>query len=128
MRANEENSATMRLRRPTSSRMVCADSSKSASNCWRALAMRALQRLDRHLDRRQRILDLVRDALRDLAPRGDALGAHQLIARAGQIAGHRVEGGGQLADLVARAHRHRGVEAAARRRRRRRRRARATGR
>ena len=50
----------------------------------------------------ERILQLVRQAPRQFAPRRHALGLHQPVALLGQFARHLVEGPGQLADLIAR--------------------------
>ncbi len=56
----------------------------------------------------------MRDAARDLAPRGDAFGAQELAASGGQLAGHVVERGQRGADLVPSMHGHLRVEVAAR--------------
>ena len=66
------------------------------------LLERAPQRLDRELDGEDRVLQLVRQAARHLAPGGDALGLQQPLARRAQLRGHGGEGAGQVADLVRR--------------------------
>jgi hypothetical protein len=70
------------------------------------LAPGLAQVVHRHLDRRQRVLDLVGQPARDLLPRRDALGDHQPLLGGAQILEHQVEGAGHLAELVGRGHRH----------------------
>src|SRR5690606_15016412 len=56
--------------------------------------------LDGELDRRERVLDLVRDLARHLAPREHALGAQFPRPRAPKLPDHTVEGGEKLAELA----------------------------
>ncbi len=65
---------------------------------------RALQILDRDLQREQWVLQLVRQPAGKFAPCSHALGLHQAIALLQKFARHLVECGGQGADLVAGAH------------------------
>ena len=71
-----------------------------------ALLPGALEILDRGLQREERILQLVRQAPRQFAPRGHALGLHQLLALLGQLRGHAIERARKLADFVAPANVH----------------------
>ena len=66
----------------------------------------APQGLDGELDREEGLLQLVGQASGDLAPRGNPLGLHQAGSREAQLGGHFVEGPGQGAQLVFRAHGH----------------------
>ena len=69
MRAKAENSLTRCFRSSTSLMIVRVHSSSSAAYCLGRRAQLAAQALGRELDRRQRVLDLVRDPARHLAPR-----------------------------------------------------------
>src|SRR5262249_38728253 len=60
----------------------------------------ALHVFDGDLQRKERILELVGKAARQLAPGGDALGLNEALALGDQLAGHAVEGAGKLADFV----------------------------
>ncbi len=75
-RANVENSFTSVFRSSTCLTMVRVHSSKTSSRNHVCVAL--LQPLRGELNRRQRILDLVGDALRDLAPRLHALDLENL--------------------------------------------------
>ena len=77
-RANCANSSTRTRSEPTSSRIVRVSTSNAWSNASGRQPPRALEVLDRELDRRERVLDLVRQPLRDLLPCGDALGRQPL--------------------------------------------------
>ena len=68
---------------------------------------RPAQDLRRRAQAAQRRAHLVRHAGRDLAEEGESGGGQEVVLRPLQIAHHDVEGAGELADLVARAHRHR---------------------
>ncbi len=68
----------------------------------------------RQLDRRQRILDFVRDLPRHLRPGFQAMGAFELAALRLQLAGHAVERVDEPAQLVDGANRNPRVEVAAR--------------
>ena len=85
MRAKAENSSTMRPMSPTWRTIVSAHCVNVSGSEVISRAKRRLQPLGRKLDRRQRILDLVRDAARDIGPGGLALRRLQL--------GDVVEGG-----------------------------------
>ena len=94
MRAKPENSSTIRRMSPTCRTMV----SVHWSNTFRSsspdpLPEPPLQPLRRKLDRRQRILDLMRDAPRHVRPGGTALRRHQI--------GDVVERDDQALDLAA---------------------------
>ena len=64
----------------------------------------AAQRLDRGADWRERVLDLVGDAARDLAPRGHAARRGQAAARRLEVDEHRVERLRELGDLARASH------------------------
>ena len=103
MRANCENSSTSPLSDSTSPTIVAVHSSTSAARRRRRIGEVAAQPLGRQLDRRQRILDLVRQPPRHLAPRGDLLRAderrdvveheHGALGRAGFADERRRHGG-----------------------------------
>src|SRR5262249_59365852 len=57
--------------------------------------------LHRELDRRQRILDLVREAARDLLPGADLLEVLDLALLRRQLADHVVEGAAEIGELAA---------------------------
>ena len=79
MRAKRENSSTSCLSPSTSWMIVAVASSSRRFSSGRAVAAEPpAQALRGELDRGERVLDLVRDPLRDLAPRGEALGLQQL--------------------------------------------------
>ena len=77
MRANCENSSTSAFSESTSPTIVDVHSSTSACVGPGRVAEVAPNALGAQLDRRQRVLDLVRQTPRDLAPRGDLLRANQ---------------------------------------------------
>ena len=68
MRAKEENSSTMRPMSPTCRMIVSVHWSKISRSSTMTLPKRAADALGRKLDRRQRVLDLVGDAARDVGP------------------------------------------------------------
>ena len=68
MRAKAENSSTMRPMSPTWRMMVSVHWSKISRSSVIDVAVFAAQALGRKLDRRQRVLDLVRDAPGDVGP------------------------------------------------------------
>ncbi len=79
IRAKRENSSTIRLMSSTCRTMVSVHCSKMPLSSSDDLAEFAADAFGRKLDRRQRILDFVGDAARDVAPgrgalRGDELG------------------------------------------------------
>ena len=78
MRAKVENSSTMRLMSSTWRMIVSVHCSKTSRIVGDGLAVLAPQPLGRKLDRRQRVLDLVRDAARDVGPGRGALRRHQI--------------------------------------------------
>ena len=78
MRAKAENSSTMRPISPTWRMIVSVHWAKVSGSVVISLREAALQPLGRELDRRQRVLDLVRDAARDIGPGGLALRRLQL--------------------------------------------------
>ena len=84
MRAKLENSSTMRRRSPTWRTIVPVSRSNVSLSDADLLAEAALQPLGGELDRGQRVLDLMRDAPRDVGPGGAAL--------VGQLVGDVVEG------------------------------------
>ena len=93
IRAKPENSSTMRRMSPTWRTIVSVHWSKTLrSSSLDPLAEAALQPLGGELDRRQRILDLVRDAARDVRPGRAALRRHQV--------GDVVEGDDEALDLA----------------------------
>ena len=67
-----------------------------------AIGVHAAQVLGRQLDRRQRVLDLVRDLPRHLGPRLEPVRAFELAALRLQLGGHAVEGVDQPPQLVGR--------------------------
>ena len=73
MRAKAENSSTMRPMSPTWRMIVSVHWSKIGAILGDGLAEPPPEALGRKLDRRQRVLDLVRDAPRDVGPGGAAL-------------------------------------------------------
>ncbi len=77
IRANCENSSTSPFSDSTSPTIVCVHSSTSARCLRRGAGEMAAQPLGRQLNRRQRILDLVRQPPRHLAPRGHLLRADE---------------------------------------------------
>ena len=76
-------------------------SRKTSSNSACRQFARAHQILDRQLQREERILEFVRQAPGQFAPRGHALALHQPLALAGELLGHVVEAARQHAHLVA---------------------------
>ena len=70
-----------------------------------AAVLRA-QLLHRELDRRQRVLDLVRQAPRDLLPGRQLLHVFEARPRLPQLGHHAVEGTAQIVELVAPGRRH----------------------
>ena len=78
MRAKRENSSTMRLMSSTWRMIVSVHCSKIAGVLDDDFAVFAAQPLGRQLDRRQRVLDLVGDAARDVGPGRGALRENQL--------------------------------------------------
>ncbi len=72
----------------------------------------AAQVLGIQLDRRQRILDVVRHLARHVGPRGETVGALELAALALQVVGHLVEGIDQPPQFVGRGGEHARVEIA----------------
>src|ERR1035437_24937 len=56
--------------------------------------------LDGDLEREQRVLELVRQAPRQLTPRRHAFGLHQALALRHQFVRHAIEGARQLPDLA----------------------------
>ena len=79
-----------------------------------AVGVHAAQVLGRELNRRQRILDLVRDLARHLRPGLEAMRAFELDALRLELGGHAVEGVHQPAQLVGRLDGDARVEVAAR--------------
>ena len=79
-----------------------------------AIGVHAAQVLGRQLDRRQRILDLVRDLPRHLGPGLEPVRAFELLALRLELGGHAVERVDQPAQLVGRSHGDPRVEVAAR--------------
>ena len=77
MRANCENSSTSAFSDSTSPTIVAVHSSTSARTFGGRRGELALQPLRAQLDRRQRVLDLVREPPRHLAPGRDLLGADE---------------------------------------------------
>ncbi len=77
-------------------------SSNSASGSWRARD----EILDRELQREERILELVRQTPRQLAPRGHALALDEPLALARELLRHVIKAARQHAHLVAAAFRH----------------------
>lgn len=65
------------------------------------------------LEGEERVFQLVSEAAGKFAPCGDALGLDEAIALLDQLAGHPIEGGGELADLIARGDRDMRVPIAA---------------
>ncbi len=84
MRAKEENSSTIRLRSPTCRTIVSVSRSNVAGSLCTSLRIAALKPLGGELDRRERILDLMRDTARHIGPGGAAL--------VGKLIGDVVEG------------------------------------
>ena len=78
IRAKRENSSTMRLMSSTWRTIVSVHCSNTAAILDDHFAVFAAQPLGRQLDRRQRVLDLVGDAARDIGPGRGALRQHQL--------------------------------------------------
>ena len=78
MRAKRENSSTMRPMSSTWRTIVSVHWSKTARILGDRPCRIAAQALGRELDRRQRVLDLVRDAARDVGPGGGALRRDQV--------------------------------------------------
>ena len=78
MRAKDENSSTMRPISPTWRTMVSVHCWKTSGSVKISCDIFALEPLGGKLDRRQRILDLMGDAARDIGPGGGALGADQI--------------------------------------------------
>ena len=78
MRAKAENSSTMRPISPTCRMIVSVHCSKTCLSVWISRAVFALETLGRKLDRRQRILDLMRDAPGDVGPGRVALRRDEL--------------------------------------------------
>ncbi len=74
----------------------------------------AMALLDGELDRRQRVLDLVRQPLRHLLPRADALQVLDARPRLLHLAEHPVEDAGELRQLVGAGDRNAHVEVARR--------------
>ena len=68
MRAKEENSSTMRPISPTWRMIVSVHCSKTCLSVWISRAVFPAQTFGRKLDRRQRILDFMGDAPRDIGP------------------------------------------------------------
>ena len=79
-----------------------------------AIGVDAAQVLGGELDRRQRVLDLVRDLPRHLGPRLEPVRAFELIALRLQLRRHAVERVDEPAQLVGRSHGDPRVEVAAR--------------
>ncbi len=76
------------------------------------LLVRFSHRLDRDLDGRERVLDLVRDSARDVPPGRDPLGAEEPPLRALELSCHRVERLERAADVTSRLHSDRRFEIA----------------
>ena len=79
-----------------------------------AIRVHAAEVLGVELDRRQRILDLVRDLPRHLGPRLETMGSFELGPLPLQVARHAVEVLDQTAQLVGRGRGDPGIEVAAR--------------
>ena len=77
-----------------------------------AIVVHAPEVLGRELDRRQRVLDVVRDLPRHLGPRLEAVRALDLAALALQLAGHAVERFDEALQLVGGPHDDAGAEVA----------------
>ncbi len=78
MRAKQENSSTMRLMSSTCRTIVLGALIENRAVLGDDLAVFAADRSARQLDRGQRILDLVRDAARNVRPGRRALRQHEL--------------------------------------------------
>ena len=98
MRAKAENSSTMRPISPTWRMMVSAHCAEGVRIGRDLLGEAALQALGGELDRRQRVLDLVRDAARHVGPGGLALRRLQL---GDVVEGHHEAVGAPAADSSA---------------------------
>ena len=78
MRAKDENSSTMRPMSPTCRRMVLMRFVEDLEIVLELLGVAPAQALGAELDRGQRVLDLVRDAARDVRPGAGALRREQV--------------------------------------------------
>ena len=115
-RAKLEKLPTRRRSVPTSSSTISSVVSSSARKRGSSPRVLAVALLHGELDGRERVLDLVREPLRHLLPRADALQVLDARARLLHLAEHAVEDARQLGQLVGARHRHAHVEVALRRR------------
>ncbi len=104
----------MVLRLAISMPSVAVLSRKTSSNSASGKFARAHQVLDRELQRKERILELVGKPSRQFAPCGHALALHQPLALARELFRHVIEAARQHAHFVVSAFRHARIPVAAR--------------
>ena len=112
--AKLENSAEIRRSSRTCPRIERDAALDHVPQRLAAVGVHAAEVLGRQLDRRQRVLDLVRDLARHLGPRLEAMGALELRALRLELRGHAVERVDEAPQLVGGLDRDLRVEVAAR--------------